>query len=68
MEARRLTPQELKQGWYAMACGCHAHVFRADLAVRIPVEAIEYCPIVDCGGLVPIGVVRKLTENTDATA
>ena len=50
-ETRRLTDREHKQGYYVLACGCHAHVMRAELARIVPLDAIE-----ECGGLP--GVVR----------
>jgi len=40
-ETGRMTTEEHSQGWYAMACGEHAYVWRASLIAIIPAEAIE---------------------------
>jgi len=38
---RRMTAEEHAQGWYVLACGEHAYVWRAAIIAALPVDAIE---------------------------
>ena len=40
---RCMTPEEFKQGWYEMACGCHGDVWRAAIVAFLPKDTIEFC-------------------------
>jgi hypothetical protein len=51
---------ELEQGWYAMNCGCHAHILTSIVASKLLRDAAEVCPISGLPGLVPIKVVENL--------
>ncbi len=42
-EARRMSFEEHEQGWFALACGCHAFVWRYEVAKTIPLGTYEYC-------------------------
>lgn len=42
-ETRRLTPDDLEKGYTVLACGCHAQVFSAALALLIDPTNYEYC-------------------------
>lgn len=59
---RRITPEEYDQGWYVMADGVHAHIFRSDVLRKFPQAAAEFCD--DCNALVvKISDLAELEEK-----
>ena len=38
-----MTAEEHKQGWYVLACGCHAYVWEVELLRKLPSDACELC-------------------------
>jgi hypothetical protein len=60
-EVRPLTSLEHKRGWFALACGCHAYIWRASILADLPPDAIELC---DKGGEPIWGVKVSALEAT----
>lgn len=59
----RLTKEDIQRGWYPLSCGCHGHVFSPKVARKVPLNAIEYCPIVKLGGVAKIEVLEAIEKR-----
>lgn len=62
-EVKYITRDDIKHGYYVLACGCHAFVFRAELAERIDPAMVECC-----GGMssvVRLSHIEELTKGME---
>jgi len=63
MDARRMTPEEHKQGWGVLGCGIHVWTWRGAIVTALPDGAIEFCE--EIGGP---AIKREVLDNEYALA